>query len=89
MRDYIERNRLKTVIEKNFGHGTINPILQLIDEQPTANVVEVVHGEWLEDIAYYDENGCPCIVARCSNCGEAYPTYNYCPNCGAKMEVKE
>ena len=40
MRDYIERNRLKTVIEKNFGHGTINPILQLIDEQPTADVVE-------------------------------------------------
>lgn len=28
---------------------------------------------------------------KCSNCGkrkEKYVTWNYCPNCGAKMEVK-
>ena len=58
---------------------------EFIDNAPTADVVEVVRGEWIEDIAYYDDDGCPCIVTRCSNCGEAYPTYNYCPNCGADM----
>lgn len=81
--------------EEAFDLKIVNPLLEankvirrIIREQPTVDVVKVVHGEWIEDIAYYDENGCPCIVARCSNCGEAYPTYNYCPNCGAKMDLK-
>ena len=46
------------------------------------------HGEWVHDIAYYDEDGCPCIVSRCSECGEAYPESNFCPNCGADMRGK-
>lgn len=41
MSRYIDADKLKFVIEKNFGHGTITPILQLIDGQPTADVVEV------------------------------------------------
>lgn len=61
------------------------PYRDAIDAMPSEDVAPVVHGEWVEDIAYYDDNGCPCIVTRCSNCGEAYPTYNYCPNCGADM----
>lgn len=66
------------------GEITLGEFEEMI--KPLEDVAPVVHGEWIEDIAYYDENGCPCIVARCSNCGEAYPTYNYCPNCGAKMD---
>ena len=46
------------------------------------------HGEWVHYIAYYDEDGCPCIVSRCSECGEAYPESNFCPNCGADMRGK-
>ena len=49
-----------------------------------------IAGEWVNDVAYYDEEGCPCIVTRCNQCGGAYPAGNYCPGCGAKMEgVKE
>lgn len=44
-------------------------------------------GEWVEDVAYYDEDGCPCIITRCNQCGEPNPVSNFCPNCGAKMEV--
>lgn len=87
MRDYIERNRLKTVIEKNFGHGTISPILQLIDQQSTADVAPVVHGEWIK----MDKRG---NNVRCSKCGNTLDLRgvnagrgdaNYCPNCGADM----
>ena len=40
-------------------------------------------GKWFSDIAYYDEDGCPCIVYRCSECGEVSEAYNFCPNCGS------
>ena len=43
-------------------------------------------GKWVEDVAYYDEDGCPCIITRCNQCGEPNPVSNFCPNCGAKME---
>ena len=63
---------------------------EIIDEQPTVDAVEVVHGRWIgyheADIGY-DENG-----IRCSGCGfevenhEVKFNMNYCPNCGAKMD---
>ena len=48
---------------------------------------EVKHGEWVEERGTLD--------AQCSLCGEFAPednsgicsgVYNYCPNCGAKMD---
>ena len=56
----------------------------------TVDAVEVVHGEWTMVI---DENDCECI--ECPLCGERFydgdndtfdKPYNYCPNCGAKMD---
>ena len=53
-----------------------------IDELPTADVVEVVHGEWvLNDDQVYE----------CKDCGyvpsfDGYTYFNYCPNCGSKMK---
>lgn len=50
------------------------------------NTVEVVHGRWIEPYRQWVE---------CSNCGKGYVKYeyiaraNYCPNCGAKMDLKE
>lgn len=62
----------------------------VIDQQPTIDAVEVVHGRWKSyheaDIGY-DEYG-----VRCSNCGfevedhEVKFIMHYCPNCGAKMD---
>ena len=34
--ELVDKERLKFVIEINFGHGTIESILRLIDAQPTA-----------------------------------------------------
>ena len=55
-----------------------------LDELPTYDVAEVKHGRWIEE-------ECPtCYVYRCTVCGEGFDTpYNYCPNCGAKMDEVE
>ena len=58
-----------------------------IDEQPTADVEEVKHGEWKEHFAF------DCWHYDCPFCDDGFATKerdntlpNYCGNCGAKMD---
>ena len=58
--------------------------MRLIDNAPTADVVEVKHGEWKgKPIAGYSD-------IKCSVCSKVFPhqtgKWNFCPNCGAKMD---
>ena len=60
-------------------------VIGILDNIPTVDVAPVVHGRW--DITEgMIEN------AVCSNCGRHfqsyYEAYHYCPNCGAKMDIK-
>jgi DNA-directed RNA polymerase subunit RPC12/RpoP len=59
-------------------------VLELKECVPTADVVEVRHGEWVKTT--YPE------VHRCSHCNKPSNTSKgmpkYCPNCGAKMDGK-
>ena len=51
-----------------------------IRAMPTADVVEVRHGEWVR----HKEN---CLHNKCSVCSyEHCREDNYCPHCGAKMD---
>jgi hypothetical protein len=64
--------------------------LRMIALAPDADVEPVVHGWWIKKAAYND--GVLNTVA-CSVCNTFQPIgcwdyYNYCPHCGAKMEVK-
>ena len=55
-------------------------VLEKLDEQPTADVVEVMHGEWIDKGEDY------MIRWTCSNCGRRDThIYNFCPDCGADM----
>ena len=53
------------------------------------DVRQVVHGRWRAET----EEEQPHIAIRqvvCSICnGKAHGRYDYCPNCGAKMDLKE
>ena len=75
-----------------FGGGIISAIDKhghivcefLADEAPTIDAEPVRHGHWVEE---------PFLLGtthRCNFCGENYGMphgiYNYCPNCGAKMD---
>lgn len=76
--------------------------IAVINEQPTADVVEVKHGEWLpyeSEEPFGDES--ETTWYKCSVCGtdalgrcyeDEYYSYplrtDYCPNCGAKMNTQ-
>ena len=57
---------------------------ELIDNAPTVEAEPVRHGHWVE--AKYP-------LFTCSECGATYQdtgySYNYCPNCGAKMDLEQ
>ena len=67
-------------------------ILKIIDDAPTVDAVDVVHGQWeIIPDDYFD-----LVELKCSVCGESWgfedyedcipQNYHYCPNCGAKMD---
>lgn len=57
---------------------------------PHVDAVEVVHGEW----STIEDDYCGLTALQCSECNQEYwfedeppiKIYNYCPNCGAKMD---
>ena len=64
-------------------------VKRYIMRQDAVDAVEVVHGMWIELDRFLVD-----VVYRCSACGEdfvivegtpAENSWNYCPNCGAKM----
>ena len=66
--------------------------LLAIETVPTIDPVK--HGEWVGTEFDNYADGYPVFYEwACSNCGCVFeddePTYNYCPNCGARMERSE
>ena len=61
-------------------------ICREIENLPARDVAPVKHGEWL---ATTDENKKKCSECKVIHLIAQYPTgqANYCPNCGAIMEV--
>lgn len=66
----------------------IECVKEWLDEQPTIDAEPVRHGRWkLEPYltVWYGPGEPP--EWECTQCRErAYNTYDYCPNCGAKMD---
>ena len=103
MAEYIEREALlkdigETVLFSVRGGAELptpgmrgsNKVIDRIKSAPTADVVEVRHGEWEKHTNSH------LYWYKCSICGD-YPPRNYygheyhsayCPNCGAKMDGK-
>lgn len=98
MTRYINAEETKSVIKENDWRNPAVPnvVNMIIDRIPTADVEEVRHGKWVDDIFGQGD-------MICSEC-EQYPATDedgnplsalacwqpeYCPNCGAKMDGKE
>lgn len=60
-----------------FSDNAKDSVLRVIDEQPTADVVEVKHGYWIEEGGKVPE--CSICKKICVNKGD------YCIHCGADM----
>ena len=84
-KEYIERDKL---IKKAYPFPCAIGIeyavtVRAIHEMPTADVVEVVHGRWLQNEPE---------TIYCSECNySVWSYYNtpYCSNCGTKMDGKD
>ena len=90
MAEYLEREALLHGMKMD-----IRPPFAVVRDFPAADVAEVKHGKWigkqLDNFRKYE--------VTCSNCGwigiENYDSYNepsdfnYCPNCGAKMDLED
>ena len=87
MNEYIKReDAIGAILDKYVDYAGITDEIKAV---PSADVVEVRHGHWIE----YDDITISC---ECSVCGEKFNLYEddvfgypYCPNCGAKMDGKE
>ena len=91
MADYISREALIRAVEGNpYVTDSIKSYLRCTAKNiPAADVVEVVHGEWVEQAnpGQFDFRD---TWVRCSNCNYLTTavwshSHKFCPNCGAKM----
>ena len=72
------------------AYSTMTDCVSLIENAPTIDAVEVVHGEWISEYDGFEWD------VRCSVCGEEalikeggshdHAYSNYCPNCGSVMK---
>ena len=81
---------MKNILDRFYTHDAgyedaLDNVDDWMDAPPTVDAVEVVHGRWVEDTAT--------DMIACTECGHAWntidnctETFNYCPNCGAKMD---
>lgn len=92
MSDYIERSvidRLLTIAAAADGekkHRTWAKAICVLKDAPAADVVEARRGRWERCVALVDEEWA--LLTLCSECGlqRGECTWNFCPNCGAKMD---
>ena len=85
MAEYIDK---QAFIDYMMGTSRYFTVKFDIESFLTADVTPVVHGRWEEAS---DGDGIVCPFCRTDFCTIIYDTkyFNYCPNCGAKMDEKE
>lgn len=66
-------------------------IIDALENIPAVDVEPVVHGKWLKySHSYFGRHQCVCSECKNDNYWKKYFCYgneNYCPNCGAKMDL--
>ena len=96
MAEYIERESAYEDFEKcNIENTKWTPsrVKAFIARQKTADVAPVRHGRWIFINKSYGEYECSVCHGVDSNCSDYYGTHvvteqEYCPNCGAKMDLE-
>lgn len=80
MAEYIEREAAIEAAKHAWAKGLYPS--QYLEDIPAADVAPVRHGEWIQ--ARFTD--APLYI--CSECyAQEYKQHNYCPHCGAKMDL--
>ena len=93
MSDYISREAAIDRLNKNLSNcnpGTFSEMcyadaIETVKHLPSADVEPVRHGKWIEDHDYLKCPECGVMVKRDFTFFDV-GDWNFCPNCGAKME---
>lgn len=83
----IDVDKAKKDFNLHFG-GVSHAVIanKILDEQPTVDAVEVVHGKW----EYAGKNIHGQILTWCDRCkGTSIEGGLFCRNCGAKMDLED
>ena len=83
MDEYIKREDALAAMSK-YGITKNMRANKAVAALPAADVAPVVHAQWIFNDDWWE--------FRCTNCRDAVGNikkYNYCPNCGAKMDKEE
>lgn len=90
---WVDRNLEKDRFLEGCKASLIDILSTLRNYTPTIDAVPVVHGHWKEVSAdeMYGSGSYETAGFLCSNCGFdiesiEHNAFNYCPNCGAKMD---
>ena len=85
MADYINRDSVIELSREYYSQGLKEKAVPVtaIRNIPSADVAEVRHGKWIRPTRVPDS-----MLDECSICGfdTGAFTFNYCPNCGARMD---
>lgn len=97
MADFIKREdvlaKIDEFVKLNAACGfpvdvfDIEMMKKMIEKIPAEDVATVVHGRWVEKIIPGEVPDWCCVCSICE--GDGLPSYDYCPNCGAKMDIDE
>lgn len=94
MSDYISREAAIELLHYNADERC-SAVVSDFEEIPAADVEPVRHGQWETfDSSYwrstqYGVQAIDCVKIRCGLCGRGSAVRtNYCPNCGARMDLE-
>ena len=91
MAEYIEREAAIAAVKHAWAKG-LEPS-QYLEIISAADVAPVRHGQWIEytKVIIPEPYNKWEQAWKCSECGfdDGFVAYNYCPNCGAKMDLEE
>ena len=87
MKEYVEMGLLLDAV--SVSKLDYLKVTEVVCKVPTADVAPVVHGKWVKDEEASMETLEAIYVCSACNNFEAWgetERYNYCPNCGARMD---
>lgn len=80
---YIDRNKTYEVLTKYYHHRTSiqhQALCEALNNVPIEDVVQRKYGKWIE------LTKCSYACSKCNIICYTRKPFNYCPNCGAKMD---
>ena len=100
MTEYIERGKTRESYEKLTRSYVYSDAYiadwrldEMIESIPSADVAPVKHGRWIEytKVIIPEPYNKWEQAWKCSECGfdDGFVAYNFCPNCGAKMDIPD